>query len=729
MADPIKTPVEAGVIDRVVRGVKYMVSGADPDNWFSPSQPLPPFAQEQASGRQFDYQTGYNLQQRPKVYEGVTFAELRALADGLDILRLVIETRKDMLCKMRFTIKPTDPSVEQDGRCEEVQNFLRFPDKEHSWEEWLRMVLEDLFVIDAPTLYPRYTYGQSLYALEPMDGATIKRVIDGQGRTPLPPEVAYQQILKGVPAVDYSRDELIYKPRNMRTNKVYGFSPVEQILMTVNVALRRQVSQLQYYTDGDAVDRIMSVPAEWNPDQVAQFREWWASMLAGNTGERRQTMFVPNGVTSVNTKEALLKDEYDEWLARIICFAFSIAPSALVKDMNRATATTSKETAEEEGLQPIMQWIKGLVDYIIVKYFGYADLGLQWEDALAPDPMVQAQINQIYVNSGIKTTNEVRQELGLDALAEVDVDEYAPVLGSKILPNQSINTEKDNVPAPAAPEQEVSKAAKKSRRGFAPLNRERAMARRQRAGLTRTIKTALAVKAEQYALALESARLKVGKASMENRAAADAILATVKVNWDEFAAEVEPYLQAMALDGVQQAAVQIQLSNIGAANLNLANERAEAYARARAAELIGMRYVDGVLEANPNVSMTINDYVRSLIRKDVEQALEEGWSNQRLADSLQQNYAFNDARAETIARTEIGNADIEGNMQAYREAIDNGIALKKQWIAGDGECDECAANAEQGAINFDEAFQSGDDAPLAHPNCRCDILPILAGEA
>lgn len=415
MSEPIKTPIADTMFARLVNGVKYIVSGAEPEGWFTPQQPLPPFAQDQAKGRAFDYPVGYNLRQQPKTEEGVTFAQLRALADGLDILRLVIETRKDLLCSLQFTVNPIDPEKEPDDRCKEVQDFLRFPDKEHTWDAWLRILLEDLFVLDAPTLYPRMTYGGGLYALEPVDGATIKRVIDGTGRTPMPPEVAYQQILKGVPAVDYSRDELIYKPRNLRSNKVYGFSPVEQIIMTVNIALRRQVSQLQFYTEGTTPDMIMTVPPEWNPDQVRQFREWWQSVLEGNTAARRKTMFVPGGVGSINTKEGMLKDEYDEWLSRIICYAFSLSPQAFVKEMNRATAQTGAELAVQEGLHPIMQWVKNLVDFVIWKYFGFTDIHLSWEDKKDPDPLQQAQINQIYLAAGVKTENEVREELGLEA--------------------------------------------------------------------------------------------------------------------------------------------------------------------------------------------------------------------------------------------------------------------------------------------------------------------------
>jgi hypothetical protein len=58
----------------------------------------------------------------------------------------------------------------------------------------------------------------------------------------------------------------------------------------------------------------------------------------------------------------MLKDEFDEWLARIICYCFSLSPQALIKQMNRATAETAKQTAQEEGLEPLKLWFKDTVD-------------------------------------------------------------------------------------------------------------------------------------------------------------------------------------------------------------------------------------------------------------------------------------------------------------------------------------------------------------------------------
>ncbi len=74
-------------------------------------------------------------------------------------------------------------------------------------------------------------------------------MIDDWGRTPLPFAAddgttifppAYQQVLKGLPAVNYSARDIIYRPRNVRARKVYGYSPVQQVLMTVNIGLRRE---------------------------------------------------------------------------------------------------------------------------------------------------------------------------------------------------------------------------------------------------------------------------------------------------------------------------------------------------------------------------------------------------------------------------------------------------------------------------------------------------------
>jgi hypothetical protein len=140
----------------------------------------------------------------------------------------------------------------ESARIDRALANLASPDRRLSFGDWLRMLLEDLLVIDAATIYPRYDRGGSLYALDVIDGATIKPLIGEDGRAPEAPDPAYQQVLHGVPAADFSADELLYLPRNVRTHRLYGMSPVEQVALTVNIALRREVATLDYYKTGSS---------------------------------------------------------------------------------------------------------------------------------------------------------------------------------------------------------------------------------------------------------------------------------------------------------------------------------------------------------------------------------------------------------------------------------------------------------------------------------------------
>ena len=227
------------------------------------------------------------------------------------------------------------------------------------------MLLEDILVIDAATIYPRYTRGGSLYSLDIIDGATIKPLIGEDGRSPEPPDPAYQQILHGVPAADFSADELLYLPRNMRAHRLYGMSPVEQIALTVNIALRRDAATLDYYRTGSSPDAFATLPKEWTADQIRQFQDYFDALMSGNLARRRMTKFMPADFKLIEARQPPLKDMYDEWLARIICYAFSVPASPFVSQVNRATSETLRLQATQEGLVPLKAWIKNALDHVI----------------------------------------------------------------------------------------------------------------------------------------------------------------------------------------------------------------------------------------------------------------------------------------------------------------------------------------------------------------------------
>lgn len=408
-------------------------TGAD---WFSPLNPISPIAPPEVAGRQWDFTAGYNLYTTPRINEPIGFATLRALADpslgGFDLLRTVIETRKDQVAKLKWSIRTRDeeattgstPNV--DPRAKAAEKFFHKPDGINSWDVWVRMLLEDLFVIDAPTIYVHRTNGGDILALNVIDGATIKPVIDDWGRRPMPyvdantgefvTPVAYQQVLHGFPAVDYTVEDIVYRPRNVRVNKAFGCGPVEQILTTISIALRRQLFLLDYYQEGSIPDAMCGVPETWTTDQIRSYQTYWDSYFEGNLGKRRRMKFVPGGTAKnyVATKEPELKNEFDEWLIKIICFAFSISPQPFIKQMNRSSAQTQKNMSQQEGLEPIKLWLKTLVDEILAQEFGADDLEFAWLEGEDVDPAVQATILSTLVSKGIIRPNEARMKLGMD---------------------------------------------------------------------------------------------------------------------------------------------------------------------------------------------------------------------------------------------------------------------------------------------------------------------------
>ena len=69
--------------------------------------------------------------------------------------------------------------------------------------------------------------------------------------------------------------------------------------------------------------------------------------------------------------------------------------------MNRATVRLQKDLSQEEGLAPILAWVKALVDDVLAGEFDGADLEFAWAPTDPLDPQAQEQILASYTSRGI----------------------------------------------------------------------------------------------------------------------------------------------------------------------------------------------------------------------------------------------------------------------------------------------------------------------------------------
>ena len=138
----VETPIPASVFARLTAATRYVITGVSPESWFGPQQPLVPQAPPEVKGRQWDYPFGLNINYVPRSDNLLSFGQLRSLADALPLLRAVIETRKDQIAALNWTVRPRFS-----GGCRRreplrgcARRFSAMPDRRHDFATWLRML-------------------------------------------------------------------------------------------------------------------------------------------------------------------------------------------------------------------------------------------------------------------------------------------------------------------------------------------------------------------------------------------------------------------------------------------------------------------------------------------------------------------------------------------------------------------------------------------------------------
>jgi len=710
-----ETAITPTVVSRAAGAITGAVRGAF-DGWFGPGRPLTAIAPEQVAGRGYDYPYGINLTYTPRQEQGqenVGFPMLRRFAEptqgGLDLLRLAIETRKDQMASQKWQLRGRKKDDDGGDKARAVEMLMRRPDGVNTFHGWMRQILEDHLVIDAVAIYPRTAGGRPLF--EVVDGATIKRVIDEGARTPLPPLPAYQQVLKGLPAVDYTTTELGYYAYNLRSNRLYGMSRVEQVIGIVSIALNRQLSVLSYYTDGNVPDAFIGVPDTWNPDQIRQFQQYWDALLAGNVEDRRKARFIPGGTTITFAKPDLLKNEFDEWLARIICFCFSLSPEALVKQTNRATAETAKEAATEEGLEPMKLWFKDVVDDLLDR-MGAAELEFTYLDEEILDPMVKAQVIQIFTgNKPIISLNEARRMAGLIPATPAEMEEIRPPAPEIPPPGTEEPPKKPGANGEVVPSKDKAEKRHSAGRTLPRLDTNTKLDRRTETALRRAARKSLTAirRAMLAALADRRSATKLAKADLGEDDIRRLLAALTPAQLKALRDAIEDAAASYASERATAAMFHVEDLVRGDfdALLEQANRDAVAWASDRAGELV------------TEVTESTIDGIRELVTS----AIDEGATVSDLADHLSDAFEFSDARAAVIARTETSFAENAGTLLGWRRS---GVVSGKVWLVGDAEvCDECDALSDV-EVPLDADFPNdGGDGPPLHPNCRCTTAPVV----
>jgi len=127
------------------------------------------------------------------------------------------------------------------------------------------------------------------------------------------------------------------------------------------------------------------------------------------------------------------------------------------------------------------------------------------------------------------------------------------------------------------------------------------------------------------------------------------------------------------------------------------------------------------------------------INSSVLQGILQGEPLNKIADRLMPIMDNNRTSAIRNARTLVTGAENRGRIDSYHELADQGIIIKKVWIAtGDDRTRDAHLVMDGQEVDIDEPFMDGDNNPLDYPadpsgepatvyNCRCSMRTHIVG--
>lgn len=475
-------------------------------------------------------------------------------------------------------------------------------------------------------------------------------------------------------------------------------------------------------------------PASLTPDQRGRLRDELDASFAGKKNAGRP-LVLEGGMKwtpmSLSPKDM---DHRENMLtnARFIAGVYHTPPQ-LVNIPGESTFSNYGQAELSYWGDTVLTLLGSLLEDVnnwLLPLYGDKDTFLWYDEDEIPalEPRRKEKADRINASSFMRV-NEKRRAMGLDDDPEGDVllvdSRMVPIaLAGRVTPDPA-DDEDDEDDENEGKKSAYTRLGKAVRRK--PIPFDRAVTRKARRALRQAVATVLkeaAAQAIQKVRAELDNQVKAGPNDQINRDKAKRIVDGLTLDALDALVDATPeHLERVLADTGMLALAQVGV--VDRANLvNQVNERALDYARDRAAEMVGKRWIGGVLVDNPDAEWRIDEAIRDELQDIIAQGLFDNIGADAIANEIEQAAGFSDARAKLIADTEIARANSEGSLEGYRAARDAGVTVKKEWLPDAEACPVCTGNADAGPIELDAQFPSGDDGPPAHPNCECALVPV-----
>lgn len=381
------------------------------------------------------------------------FDAMRAMVEQTPVLNAVIMTRQRQIARFcrpqkggkgpGFKIASKEKTENIDENEQQSMKLLESFILNSGWEtkprqrmrlkrdnlqNFMMKLTRDSLTMDSMAIETEWKRDKSLGldGMYAVDGATIRLVSEAGYKGD--DEIFALQVVQGQIRAAYTYDDLIYVPRNPRTDVMaggYGLSETELLIRVVTGFLNAFTYNTKFF-DSNAIPKgVLNLYGNYSDDDINSFKRYWNGMVKGVNNAWTLPVMVSKDAESKaafesfgNEVNEVMFAKWMTFLASIICAIYGIAPEEInFESFTTGTSSLSGSDTEEKlvnskdkGLRPLLSYFEStLSEYVIGEFSDKYELqftGLDEED----EKTVWERKKMT------RTVNEIRAEDGIEAV-------------------------------------------------------------------------------------------------------------------------------------------------------------------------------------------------------------------------------------------------------------------------------------------------------------------------
>lgn len=300
--------------------------------------------------------------------------------------------------------------------------------KRDNFTQFMSKLVRDSLTLDAAAIETelKTQRNQGIDGLYAVDGATIR----------LCSEDGYQgddalfavQVVQGQVRTAYTYDDLIYEPRNPRTDvrlAGYGMGETELLIRVVTGFLNALTLNLKGFSDNSIPRGLLHLSGDYSQEDLAAFKRYWNQMVKGINNAWALPVMVSKdqesraAFTPINAEfNEMYFSKWMTFLTSIICAVYGMSPDEINFESFTAgkSSLSGSDTAEkladskDKGLRPLLSYFEAIFTDFIVTDFSDKYV-FRWVGLDVADEQKEWEARKL-----ILTVNELRAEQGYEPM-------------------------------------------------------------------------------------------------------------------------------------------------------------------------------------------------------------------------------------------------------------------------------------------------------------------------